>query len=122
VGEGPGALVHTVPLVCLREVYTAPHRRAGATIGILRHPLIAGDCTGCLANWPNSGHVTGLTSRARRSLIEMAVSRGVERYFLKQLWDRDVSQVTSQMARTMLSHIVAVAHRLDHRLGTLCLP
>jgi hypothetical protein len=52
----------------------------------------------------------------------MAVSRGVERYFLKQLWDRDVSQVTSQMARTMLSHIVAVAHRLDHRLGTLCLP
>jgi hypothetical protein len=49
----------------------------------------------------------------------MSVSRGVERYLLKQLWDRDVGHLTSQMVHTMLSHIVAVAHRPDHGLGTL---
>ncbi len=46
MGEGPGALVRTVPLVSLREVYTASHRRAGAEISILRHPLIASEICG----------------------------------------------------------------------------
>ncbi len=88
-------------------------------IGILRHPLIARNRTGCLADFRD---VTLRTPRARRSLIETAVSRGVERYFLKQLWDRDVSQLTSHMVRTMLSHIVVVAHRLDHGLGPSTTP